>query len=297
MDIKFPNMTKEDLKIARKVADLYNPEEIDFEVLTNFDTPRIRTVYRYIKDYFKNTEKYKKIRTLEIGYHIGLVVELLKILDERKQLDICATERFTPENWELIGTPRCPLDMLDLMNDEERSDFIDKKKGSFDCIVLGEVIEHIPGNYFSAIFSAMYSLLAEGGLLIVTTPNLHNLLFRISHLLGADYDKDAIPNHMGFPHINNCSLRKVVDFAHASRFLMVKSEYTNFGTGYIIAKSNSNLRKFIERLRVLTICKLIPSLSDDFIVSFEKTKSSSGRTSLFFGNNHVSFLESLRSRM
>ena len=50
--------------------------------------------------------------------------EIKFILDESKQLDIFATERYTPENWELIGTPRCPLEILDLMNDEERSNFI-----------------------------------------------------------------------------------------------------------------------------------------------------------------------------
>ena len=296
MNPKFSAAKKADMHLARKVSELYQPEEIDFGVLVNFDIPRIRTVYRYIQHHFGNTDRNRKIKTLEIGYHIGLVVESLRVLDGNNRFDFSATERYTPENWEIIGQPRCPVDALDLMDTVGRNQYVEKNRESYDCILLGEVIEHIPSNFLSAIFNAMYALLVEGGLLIVTTPNLHNLYFRISHLLGADYDRDAVPNHMGFPHIHNCSLRKVVDFAHASGLFLTASEYTNFGSGYILAKSNSSFRRFLERLRVLTLCRLFPSLGDDFIASFTKDKSKSGKTSLIFGQNHMPFIDAFRSR-
>ena len=285
---------KKDVELAKRVAELYQPEELNFAVLTNFDIPRIRAVYGHIQRHFGDSEKI--IRSLEIGYHIGLVVESLRTLDDKNQFEFSATERYTQENWNLIGEPRCPLEALDLMDTDALNQYAEKNRESYDCIHLGEVIEHIPSNHMSAIFSAMHALLVVGGLFIVTTPNLHNFYFRISHLLGADYERDAVPNHMGFPHIHNCSLRKVVDFAHASGFLLTVSEYTNFGSGYILAKSKSNARKFWERFRIETLCRVFPSLSDDFIASFTKDKSRSGETSLIYGQNHMPFIDAYRSR-
>jgi len=286
--------TKKDRELAKKVAQLYNPEELDFGVLANFDIPRIRTVYKHIQRHFP--EGNKKIRALEIGYHIGLVVESLRALDQNDQLDFSATERYTPENWELIGEPRCALEALDLMDTKALNAYAEKNREAYDLIHLGEVIEHIPSNHMTPIFNTIHTLLKEGGLFIVTTPNLHNFYFRISHLLGTDYERDAVPNHMGFPHIHNCSLRKVVDFAHASKFLLTGSQYTNFGSGYILAKSPNAFRKLWERLRVATFCRFFPSLGDDFIATFTKDKSRSGETSLIYGQNHMPFIDAYRSK-
>lgn len=49
------------------------------------------------------------------------------------------------------------------------------KANSFDCIILSEVIEHLPQESSASVLKSIHSLLAPNGRLVLTTPNYHSL--------------------------------------------------------------------------------------------------------------------------
>ncbi len=49
------------------------------------------------------------------------------------------------------------------------------KANSFDCIILSEVIEHLPREASASVLKSIHSLLTPNGKLVLTTPNYYSL--------------------------------------------------------------------------------------------------------------------------
>ena len=65
---------------------------------------------------------------------------------------------------------------------------------AFDCVVAGEVIEHLP--YLNLVLEEVARVLAPGGLFVGSVPNAYNLKARINVLKGEELDRD--PTHLQF---------------------------------------------------------------------------------------------------
>ena len=55
---------------------------------------------------------------------------------------------------------------------------IDAEPGSYDAILMGEVVEHVPYSELEQFLSASRRLLVIGGRLLLTTPNPHYILLK-----------------------------------------------------------------------------------------------------------------------
>lgn len=66
--------------------------------------------------------------------------------------------------------------------------------GTFDCVVAGEVIEHLP--YLDITLAEVARVLVLGGLFVGSVPNAYTLKARLDVLKGKDLDRD--PTHLQF---------------------------------------------------------------------------------------------------
>jgi len=71
---------------------------------------------------------------------------------------------------------------------------IPAEDAAFDCVVAGEVIEHLP--YLNVVLDEVARVLVAAGLFIGSVPNAYNLKARINVLKGEELDRD--PTHLQF---------------------------------------------------------------------------------------------------
>jgi len=90
---------------------------------------------------------------------------------------INAEERLKDFNIDILYGKNILHDRLILQNDK------------FDCILLMEVIEHFNDNPLNA-FGNILHLLKDGGLLYITTPNVHNLTSKLLFMLNKNIFED-----------------------------------------------------------------------------------------------------------
>ena len=76
---------------------------------------------------------------------------------------------------------------------------------AFDCVVAGEVIEHLP--YLDVVLDEIARVLTPGGLFVGSVPNAYNLKARINVLKGEELDRD--PTHLQF--FSPAKLRRVLE--------------------------------------------------------------------------------------
>jgi 2-polyprenyl-3-methyl-5-hydroxy-6-metoxy-1,4-benzoquinol methylase len=78
----------------------------------------------------------------------------------------------------------------------QRVDEIEALPGSFDCVTLIEVIEHLNHAEIAALFARIAAKLRPGGLLVLTTPNYAStwplLEFALNHLSDVSYEEQHI---------------------------------------------------------------------------------------------------------
>jgi SAM-dependent methyltransferase len=75
---------------------------------------------------------------------------------------------------------------------------------AFDCVVAGEVIEHLP--YLDVTLGEVARVLVPGGLFVGSVPNAYTLKGRLDVLKGKDLDRD--PTHLQF--FSPAKLRRVL---------------------------------------------------------------------------------------
>jgi len=161
-------------------------------------------------------------------------------------------------------------------------DSLNMPSESVDCVVLSEVIEHLNPYYVSHAFAEVNRILKDGGVLIITTPNIASLFRRIKLLLGMQLQYRL--------HVHEYTKGEVERLLIDHGFKIVKSFYTEVNDlSFINATPEDylNLKNYWEmlkaaikkptRLNVLRataypIVKLIPSLRMHIAVVAEKER-------------------------
>ena len=101
------------------------------------------------------------------------------------------------------------------------------RAGSFDFVICSEVIEHVP--FDASLFDGFSSLLKEGGVLIVGTPDYGRLSWRvIERIYGL-----VLPNAYKDEHITHYDSRQLKRLLAEKGFLIEKCAYV-FGSELII---------------------------------------------------------------
>jgi SAM-dependent methyltransferase len=109
---------------------------------------------------------------------------------------------------------------------------IDEIKGSFDGIVMREVVEHIPRETFYSYLEKFYACLNPGGVLVLSTPNPMSVQFWTDYTHISPWpihDMCSILESYGF---ENISIYRVI---WPSKFLWLKRVYWNFHSRMYLA--------------------------------------------------------------
>jgi SAM-dependent methyltransferase len=88
---------------------------------------------------------------------------------------------------------------LDLFDASAREQFLDRHRSSFDAVVLLEVIEHVHDPWETLRFAR--ALLREGGVLLLSTPNITSFYSRFRFLTGGRFHQFE-PLDLEYGHIN-----------------------------------------------------------------------------------------------
>lgn len=128
---------------------------------------------------------------------------------------------FTEKNVQMIG-----LDLLSNFNLDE--------VGTYDCICLSEVIEHLTGD-LNSIISKISKLVKKGGYLFITTPNVSSLtgVFALTEhksLLASKYTQsvkqqyDRVKEWGYYGHVREYTSKEVIDLITESGYELIKFE-------------------------------------------------------------------------
>lgn len=249
-----------------------------------YEMPRIAAIARHLREI-----PGPEVRVLDVGFLAGRVPFVLTRLDPR--LRIVSTER----DQVTAAAARARAADLHLDVEVEVLDLTEpmpSQQAAFDAVVLGEVIEHIPGDDMPAVLTGVREKLRDGGVLIVTTPNLHGAMARLRHLLGVDFAHDPVPDEvMGMPHINLMSARGICDLAAVAGFEPAAVEFHDFTSG----QHTSRKRSMLRAVRTRSLSRWVPDSRDDMVIVLRRSQSV-GMPSPVFGSNDASLRAGLASR-
>lgn len=174
-------------------------ETADWEFLFYFEAERLLTMRQAILEAgFGVTTP---LRVLDFGYLHGLVPEFL--------------HRFFPQaRFSVLDHPDSPnfrnAEYLALIRSRSylsvepcRLQQIGERSGTYDLIILGEIIEHLDPTVAAQAFADLRRLIAPEGCLLITTPNAGSIKDTMLTLIGHDTQNAPIPDAtMGYPHIH-----------------------------------------------------------------------------------------------
>lgn len=194
---------------------------------------------------------------LELGSAPFIYTKALDILGYNVIATDIAPERFS--NREKLG-----LNIIKVNYDLEK---LPIENDSIDYIICDEVFEHMRGNLIFT-FGEFYRVLKPGGIISLSTPNLHsiqgisNFLFNkksysCANDLFIEWDKINKIGHMG--HIREYTDTEVTEFLSRIGFQLSGVKYSNLG-----------LNDGIKHKFVKVICKLIPSYSNNMTILMTK---------------------------
>ena len=250
-----------------------------------YELPRIRAIHRALRKHAAAPRP----SVLDVGYLHGFVPFTLRALDS--ELEITATERDEAavrearlRAAELL--PGLRVETLDLTRfpDFERT---------YHAVILGEVLEHISVEHLPHILGSLRGILAPAGIIVITTPNLHGLIPRLRHALGADFLHDPVAHAaMGMPHINLLSARMLADVARSEGLDLAAVEFYDF-TSRMRARSSRRARA-TAALRSATLSCWAPATRDDLLMVLRRSESETTPSPVFARPN-VSLREAVRA--
>ena len=152
-------------------------------------------------------------------------------------------------SWEVLESPHSPylgkdhfknyIDKLKIkltLGDFRRIEDFSVREGFYDVVLLTEIIEHLDHSVFLRLLGFISRTLKQGGIMIVTTPNLLSMLNRIRIFFGkgdgpywGDGMKDLENNIYG--HIVNYSIDRLNRIFRESGFSVLKDYSYEFGYG------------------------------------------------------------------
>jgi len=147
------------MKSKKEVVNFYDQFKND-QVITGINQRHHEIMERLLRF---DIDSAKNI--LEIGCGIGTLTELMA--RSLKGVDILAVD-ISPESIEL-GQKR--LEQFSSVKLEAMDIITADIKGSFDAIVLPDVIEHIPVDLHTKLFEKVAALLTPGGHVLISVPN------------------------------------------------------------------------------------------------------------------------------
>lgn len=242
--------------------------------IEHYEIPRIRAIWAALRD-LPDTP----LRVLDVGFLDGRVPLVLGGLDRGDRLMLTSTERDgatsdgARERARRLGldVDVLPLDLI------RPGGPIDGR--TFDAIVLGEVIEHISGEHLTSLLRRLRGLVRPGGLVVVTTPNLHGLAFRVRHLLGVDFTHDPVPDAtMGMPHVGLLSARMLVDLGKSVDLEPVSVRFYDFTSGH---RCTTWRRRLTQAIRARTLSQWRPDSRDDMVITLRRVDRASPPSAVF----------------
>lgn len=147
------------------------------------------------------------------------------------------------------------------LNLNDPSSFINLKH-SYDIILLCEVIAHIaywPVN----ILAEFKSALKQGGMLVITTQNLHRLSNRIRMLVGKRIFANFVPEELIMAHLREYTPEEVAFLLHKAGFPEVHWK--------LIAFADTNKHRFVN-LSYKFLCRIFARLSNIVFLWANKTE-------------------------
>ena len=104
------------------------------------------------------------------------------------------------------------------------------KKNSFDLIIISEVIEHVPKEYFR--LGRIKEILKENGIIIIGTPDYASLIWRIIEY----FYKKLLPHAYGEGHISNYTFHELKKRLEDNNFSIIDYKYICAGEFIIKAQ-------------------------------------------------------------
>jgi 2-polyprenyl-3-methyl-5-hydroxy-6-metoxy-1,4-benzoquinol methylase len=162
---------------------------------------------------------------LDVGCHTGILGEALT---QRKGCTVVGIDL----DESVVKVARTRLHRAETANIENRGwtqplrDNVLAQDGAsgFDVILFGDVLEHTRDP--SAILEEARELLAEGGRVIVSVPNVANLRVRIALFLGNFDYKDA--GILDWGHLRFFTRRTAREMMEKAGFAITKQEYSGY---------------------------------------------------------------------
>lgn len=221
-------------------------------------------VTKQIANYFRHETR--ELQHLDIGSGSGDLVENLKKYLKTSASCCDYTDR-------LMKLPNQKVEIINLNKEKELPYHSDK----FDIVTLTEVIEHLED--FRAILREVYRVLKHGGICVLSTPNILNLIsrfrnlwFGFAHLMGPlPVSNRAIESLSG--HINPISLFYIIHALYEIGFCEIDftiDKYQRSGIGKAVIfllpiKIFGSLiwRKEVQKYETMddSIMKLVPELN------------------------------------
>lgn len=139
-------------------------------------------------------------------------------------------------------------------NDLDLNNNIDFPEEKYDIILLCEVIEHL-AHWPIEIFKNLTKGLKSGGLLLVTTQNLHRLSNRLRMILGKKMFADFIPESLVMGHLREYMPEEMTLLMEHAGFTDIQTKFACFPD----LVSSSTIQKGYSIL-----CRVSPRLSNHF---------------------------------
>jgi len=153
----------------------------------------------------------RQFDVLEIGIGYGyVVVPLHRYFPKARICAIELPERDSLKKWsfnQIIGKSD-----LRLIPHDITSGMLPFEDRSFDFVVFSEIIEHISPAIIMKVLGEIYRTLKNGGIIIVTTPNVLRLRNRVRFFMGKRIFASPIKeNGQSFGHLREYTEREIVE--------------------------------------------------------------------------------------
>ena len=133
---------------------------------------------------------------------------------------------------------------------------------SYDAILLLEVIEHI-NRWPVEIFSELWEFLVEGGLLLVTTPNLHRLSNRLRMVTGKRLFAHFTPEDLLMAHLREYTADELI-------FLLARAGFADLSYK-MVSFPDARKAKWVQKAYKI-VGNIAPSLSNYIVcLAFKKS--------------------------
>jgi len=101
--------------------------------------------------------------------------------------------------------------------------------GSFDVVLLGDILEHLKYPY--ALLTAVKAVLRPGGCIYVSLPNVANVVVRLNLLFGRfQYEDSGI---MDVTHLRFFTRASACELVEAAGFTITRQDYSNWNWGLL----------------------------------------------------------------